>query len=388
MRRVSLKPRENWQAKAEALGFDWHTADGVPYWNESAAYVFSLKQIEDDLEAPSAEIEAMCLEFAGRAVKDESILKRLAVPEPFWQPIADSWNSGQRNLYGRFDLAYDGRSPAKLLEYNADTPTSLFEAAVVQWLWLEQQIEAGALPKGADQFNSLHERLIDGFKGIRRGEPYHLHLACAADSAEDLGTIKYLEDCAKQAGCGTTILTMPEIGLGRDGRFADQQDIVIETLFKLYPYEWMFREEFGKAIAASGTQFIEPMWKAVLSNKGLLPYLWEMAPGHSNLLPAFFHDDRQAGSVGMNYVKKPLYSREGSNVTLMSGSTEIAQAGGPYGAEGHIVQQAVTMPNLGGGYFVMGCWVVASQPAGLGIREDDTPVTRNTSRFVPHYIDG
>jgi glutathionylspermidine synthase len=37
-------------------------------------------------------------------------------------------------LYGRFDLAYRGDGPPKLLEYNADTPTALFEAAVVQWI--------------------------------------------------------------------------------------------------------------------------------------------------------------------------------------------------------------------------------------------------------------
>ena len=387
MKRHRLPVRPNWQAEAEKVRFFWHTPEGVPYWDESAAYSFTLKEIEDNLEAPAAEIEAMCLDFASRAMKDEAILTRLAIPRAFWQAITDSWNGGCRNLYGRFDFAYGGNGPAKLLEYNADTPTSLVEASVVQWMWLEQQVQAGVLPKGADQFNSLHDKLIAAFKNLKRGATFHLHLACAADSDEDFGTIEYLEECAIQAGMTSDVLFMSDIGLSPDGRFTDKDNKIIETLFKLYPWEWMFREEFGAAIPGCGAQLIEPLWKSLLSTKGLLPYLWEMAPGHPNLLPAFFADDPKASSIGMHYARKPLYSREGSNVTLVSGGMAVAEAGGTYGAEGFIVQEAVDMPNFGGGYCVLGLWLVASQPAGLGIREDSTPITRNTSRFVPHYIE-
>ena len=93
--------------------------------------------------------------------------------------MADSWANGERNLYGRMDFCYDGTGPAKLLEYNADTPTSLYESSIFQWVWLEQAMEQGIVPAGADQFNSLHERLVDALGRIGVGGV--LHLACARD---------------------------------------------------------------------------------------------------------------------------------------------------------------------------------------------------------------
>ncbi len=313
------------------------------------------------------------------------MMARLAIPREQWDFIAESWRRGDRNLYGRLDLAYDGAGPAKLLEYNADTPTSLLEASVAQWAWLEDRIESGELPKEADQFNSIHERLIAGFHQLRKGQSYRLHLAEAVDAPEDTGTVEYLADCARQAGVETHRLFMHQIGLGRDGSFADMDGVRIDVLFKLYPWEWMFRESFGQALPTAPIQFIEPPWKAILSNKGLLPLLWDMAPGHPNLLPAFFADDPRAAELGDSYVEKPLFSREGANVRLHAAGGDVATEG-PYGAEGSIRQAMATLARSEGGYAVLGSWLVASQPCGLGIREDTGPVTRDTARFVPHVI--
>ena len=180
---------------------------------------------------------------------------------------------------------------------------------------------------------------------------------------------------------------MHQIGLARDGRFTGAQDEPIEVLFKLYPWEWMFRESFGAALANAPIQFIEPPWKAILSNKGLLPLLWRMAPGHPNLLPAFFSDDPEAATLGDAYVEKPLFSREGANVRLRQAGEEM-QTDGPYGAEGSIRQAVATLAKGEGGHAVIGSWLVASQPAGIGIREDAGLVTRDTARLVPHVILG
>ena len=65
------------------------------------------------------------------------------------------------SIYGRFDLRYDGAGPAKLLEYNADTPTTLLEASILQWNWLKDTHE------GDDQWNSLHEKLVERVTSVR-----------------------------------------------------------------------------------------------------------------------------------------------------------------------------------------------------------------------------
>lgn len=388
MRRVSVPPRSDWQSQVERLGFAFHTIDGETYWDESAAYAFTLEQIERDIEAPTDAIEQLCFAFIERAIGDGEILSRLAIPDEQWDFIRASWQNGDRNLYGRLDLAYDGRGPAKLLEYNADTPTGLFESSVVQWDWLEQAMARGALPAGCDQFNSLHERLIAAFSRLRDPSPYRLHLTCVQNSNEDKGTVDYLMDCAVQAGLDARFSFIEEIGLLSDGRFCDGANQPIETLFKLYPWEWLFRESYARNLATARCQFIEPPWKAILSNKGLLACLWEMEAGHPNLLPAFFAGDPRCAGLSPRHVRKPLYSREGANITLLEQGTVLDSDDGPYGAEGFILQDAA--PNLfgsAGQYAVLGSWLVASQACGLCVREDASPITKNTSRFVPHYIE-
>ena len=161
MERIAIEERDDWKSQAESLGFDFHTIDGAPYWDESACYRFTLKQIEDDIEDPSGAIENMCFDVVARAVESEEIMAKLAIPEAFWDYVRRSWLTKEKNLYGRLDLSYDGAGPAKLLEYNADTPTSLYETGAFQWLWLEQAMERGIIPPGCDQFNSIHERMTD-----------------------------------------------------------------------------------------------------------------------------------------------------------------------------------------------------------------------------------
>jgi glutathionylspermidine synthase len=326
----------------------------------------------------------MCLELVAVAIDDDSYLRRLKIPEAFWPLIAESWYRDEASLYGRLDLCFDGRGPAKLLEYNADTPTSIFEAAVFQWTWLEQATLRRMIPVDADQFNSIHERLIEAWKKL--GEGRFLHLTGSTGNAEDAGTLAYLEDTARQAGLATTLIDIEDIGLREDGSFVDLADRGIELAFKLYPWEWMFQDAFGARLASAPTRWIEPPWKAILSNKGILPLLWEMFPGHPNLLPAFFEGDPNSASLGASFVRKPLYSREGANVALISEGVTLVEQEGPYGAEGFIRQALARLPNFSNQYPVIGSWLIDHSPCGLSIREDENPITGNSSRFLPHAI--
>ncbi|KMO31436.1 glutathionylspermidine synthase family protein [Methylobacterium aquaticum] len=391
MRRVAIPERPDWREHAARAGFHFHSFDGAPYWDESAHYAFTLAEIERDIEEPSRELHALCLAFAERAVEDGAILASLAIPEHAWDAIRASWRRRDPGLYGRLDLRYGGAGtgPAKLLEYNADTPTALYESAVFQWLWLEDGLARGRLPSGSDQFNSLHERLVARLAALGTAlGTSHLAFASFSDAPEDRGTVAYLQDCALQAGLSAPFLPVEAIGLeSSDGWFVDQAGRPIEALFKLYPWEWIFADPFGRAIGASPTRFVEPPWKAVLSNKGLLAHLWAMAPGHPNLLPAFFENDPAKAMLGPSFVKKPLYAREGANVLMVRDGAVAAREEGPYGAEGFIRQGLAALPCFDGRHALVGSWIVGDEPAGLCLREGDGPITTDRARFVPHVID-
>jgi len=385
MKRIACPEREDWRDTADACGFDFYEIEGERYWDERGYYAFSLDEIETDLEAPTSEIDTMCLELVERVLEDDALKRRLQIPQAFWPLLSESWERDDPSLYGRLDLSFGGHGPAKLLEYNADTPTSIFEAAVFQWTWLEQASERRIVPALADQYNSIHERLIARWATI--GDGRALHLAGLTGDAEDSGTLTYLADTAAQAGLATTIIDIEDIGWRQDGGgFVDLDTLDMTLVFKLYPWEWMFLDAFGARLAEAPTRWIEPPWKALLSNKGILPLLWEMFEGHPNLLPAYFEDDPKTAALGTSFVRKPLYSREGANVSLVSDGVAVSAQEGPYGAEGFVRQALAPLPDFGGVYPVIGSWLVAGEPCGLSIREDASPITGNGSRFLPHAI--
>ncbi|GGF65432.1 glutathionylspermidine synthase family protein [Alteromonas lipolytica] len=387
MLRITSQPRHNWQQLAAEYGFHFHTMYGEPYWDESAYYQFSLAQIEQDIEDPSAELHQMCLHVVDKVVKSEALLKQCQIPEQHWDFIAHSWQQRMPSLYSRLDLVYDGRSPAKLLENNADTPTSLYETGFWQWLWLENMVDSGRIARSADQFNSLQEKLIYRFARLKQQYQYQrIHFSCCEDSTEDRGTVQYLQDCASAAGIDAPFLYVEEIGLSETGYFTDLEDKVITHCFKLYPWEFMLREEFGDALNTADVGWLEPAWKAILSNKALLPLLWQEFSGHPNLLPAYFEKDKALASYG-KWIKKPLFSREGANISLLEGgnaATTLSE--GPYGEEGYILQQFNPLPRYGENYVLIGSWLVDDMPAGISIREDSSLITQDLSRYLPHII--
>lgn len=378
MRRMSISPRNNWQAEVEKLGFGFHSTN-VPYWNESACYVFKMEEVLL-IEKATAELWDMCLN-AVQFVIDTNQFSKFHIPEWFVPHIVKSWNEDLPSIYGRFDFAYNN-GQLKMLEFNADTPTSLYEAGIVQWYWLQDW------NKGKDQFNSIHDKLVEYWKFLKdylyHDEP--LHFTCVKRNLEDLTTVEYMRDCAIQAGIKTKLVFIDDIGWNEEEKiFLDLQCAPIKNIFKLYPYEWLVNEDFGKNIVADSNQalWIEPSWKMILSNKAILPILYSLYPDSPYLLKSYF----DVGDL-KDYVKKPILSREGANIEIVRGGETVEKTSGEYGSEGFVYQEFFELPNENGNHSIIGSWVIGQEPAGMGIRESNNLITNNTSRFVPHLIEG
>ena len=399
MQRHIIEARPDWRARVEELGLVFHTTSEddegkpstVPYWNESAYYSFTTEDV-DRIERASNELHECCL-AAVQHVIDKRLYAYLGIPASAINAIERSWNEEPPSIYARFDFAYDGSGPPQMLEYNADTPTSLYEAAVVQWKWLEE-----CFP-GSDQFNSIHERLVATWMDVRSAlhpgtSETRVHFA-HVDDVEDLVTVTYLRDTAAQAGLQTVGLPIEEVGYNRNTReFVDAEDAVIYNLFKLYPWEWITHEDFGPMMLAPARQLhiIEPAWKMILSNKGILAILWKLFGGHPNLLPAYFDAPTEEMQT-WGYVRKPLLSREGANVSVFPPLGRGAQitTEGDYGAEGYVYQALASIPSFTDAdgrarHPIVGSWIIGQEAAGMGVRESVGPVTDNRSQFVPHLI--
>jgi glutathionylspermidine synthase len=212
-------------------------------------------------------------------------------------------------------------------------------------------------------------------------------------------TVAYLMDTVVQAGYEAIELIVEDIVLDDgDGRFYDNQGRHLDVVFKLYPWEWLIEDEFGPAVLADsarpgGTTWVEPAYKMLWSTKALLPVLWQMFGSDpvlgEFLLPAYFADEMP--SSWRDYVRKPLWGREGANVAIVRDGAVATELPGRYGTEGFVVQEFAPLPNFPGvdgpHHPVLGVWLVDGEPAGLGIRESDGLITDNLSYFVPHTID-
>lgn len=395
MRRLTVTPRDNWQQRVERVGLTYHTlADGSPYWNESAYWRFSAAEI-DRLEAATAEIQRLAL-AAGDAILNQDRLAEMRIPAQVHAAIRAAWNAEPPALYGRLDLAFDGSS-IKLLEYNADTPTALVEAAVAQWYWLQD-----CFPN-ADQFNSLHEKLVAKWKDLKDYIASPVYFSDAG-SEEDRMTTAYLEDTAHQAGLKTRHIAMHEIGWDAKRLcFVDLENHPMCTLFKLYPWEWLLAEPFGvhavetlpplSALCEYGPRkdrrtwgpllWIEPVWKMMWSNKALLAILWELNPGHPLLLPAYLDGPRDMTS----YIRKPLLGREGSGIAVVRNGNVVEGSLSGENQSGYVYQALAPMAEASGKTAVFGSWLIDGEPAGMGVRESSGIVTNNTSSFVPHLFE-
>ncbi|MGO9563153.1 MAG: glutathionylspermidine synthase family protein [Candidatus Korobacteraceae bacterium] len=380
MKRVVTQPRADWERLVLSQGLAYsRLSNRAPYWDESAYYQFGSSEI-DALEAATNKLHEMCL-AAVQHVIDHDLFARLHISDLAADLIRKAWDAEPPAIYGRFDLAYDGNQ-VKMLEYNADTPTALIEAAVVQWYWMKDRFP------DADQFNSIHDRLVAKWKELRQycGSPLFF-AGIDGPSHEDLMTLTYLADTARQAGHNVALLKMGQIGYDHDySRFVSPSNQPVKSIFKLYPWEWMIAEEFAQHLAQTSvsTDWIEPAWKMVLSNKGILVVLWEMYPDHPYLLPAYFESEQAERLV--EYCRKPIFGREGNNVSIRQHGITMATNGGDYGKEGFVQQSVAPIPEFDGRFPVLGSWVIDGESAGVGIRESATMISDNTSCFVPHMF--
>ncbi|KAK3303893.1 glutathionylspermidine synthase [Chaetomium strumarium] len=415
MRRVQVDKRPNATRLVQSQGLVYSKSPAPgdtsdPYWPDDRYYSFTTDEIAL-LEKAGQEVFDMCCEAAEYLVEHPDIItSKMAIPAFALKQIIESWNREPAwgSVYGRFDVCFGGldhpdprlRVP-KFYEFNADTPTSLVEAASIQWLWLEQT------GHGNDQLNSITERLIEAWKRNltlieqQLGHRVKVHFAVARGepTGEDAMNTTLLMDTCQQAGWRTKTMFMDQIALSRkDGRFYDQEGEHIDVIFKLYPWEYMVEQKFGEACFKDmenigGTVWIEAPYKMLWSNKALFAILWKLFkddPRSQWLLPTYFEDEAPASLT--KFARKPIFAREGADVVLQADGRVIQDATtGDYGKEGYIVQELALLPEFkderGVSYYpVLGLWLVDGDVAGMGIREDKTPITTNGSMFIPHSI--
>ena len=377
----------------ESIGFVWHTD------SDNSSYISDEIVIINEHEA-NAYYEA-CNELydmfseAGQYVIDNDLFHDINIPFNLIEMIKESWeNDVHWHLYSRFDLAggIDGK-PIKLIEFNADTPTSLFETAIIQWAMLK----ANGLDE-ASQFNNLYEALKDNFKRIitldtdvEKFEEYYANLgwkilfSSISSSSEDINTTKLLEHIASEAGFNTDFEFIENVQFNDEGIFKDEESF--EFWFKLIPWENIAIEESELALIL--TEIIKekraiifnPAYSLMFQSKGFMKVLWDLYPNHPLLLETSFEP-----LENKKQVEKRCFGREGANTKIINSDGSIdVQTDGDY--EGHkaIYQEYVELPTDSMGNSYQAGVFYAYEACGLGFRRGEK-ILNNMSKFVGHII--
>ena len=373
MKKERTTPRKGWQDIIVSLGLSYHIDHDGLYWNEQSCYIFDETEILA-IESATLELHDLCLAAVDHVIRNDRFAE-LGIPFKLIPLILRSWEREDRPLLGRFDLAYDGKNPPKMLEYNADGALSLLESSIIQWNWLEDVFP------GKIQFNTLHEKLLDRWRQMALPGS-RIYISSFDGNTEDYCDAEYIYDVVQQAGLDPRYIHIGDIGWSApDCEFVDLDGEPIGLLYKIYPWEWLIEDDFGPFLSEETMSVIEPAWKAVVSSKGILPVLWELFPNHPNLLPAYFSPEK----VGNNYARKPLWSREGANMEIVTEQGTFSTPG-EYGKEGYVYQEYCALPEFDGMHPIIGSWMIGHEACGMGIREDASPVIKRTSVFVPHYF--
>lgn len=451
-RTENVPTRRGWRnlVAEEGLPYiDTVTPDGtvVSYWREGVCYTFDQTELDVIVNA-SERLFAMFVE-AGRYVIDHDLFGKLGIPDWAVPAITELWKDPGNPehparpgwytpmLYGRFDLCpvldKTGRvTGAKLFEYNADTPTAMPETAVTQWNWF---VGNGWDAKpGTGQFNTLFEGLVAGWAHEirtlreitgRKVPVVHFAYSCQERSGEDALNCGLMMEAARQAGQelaaagepGFEVKSIYMCEIVRTGDvddngqpigdqyFSDPDHTPIDVIFKLFPWEWMLQDEFGpsaaeNALLRDGTVWLEPIWKLLWSNKGILPVLWDLfkdRPEAEFLLEAYFEGEEPEGFRG-SAVRKPLHGREGANVTILVNNEPLEQGpaksyAGDDGLDGeYVLQRYCPLPEFTSDserkpyHPVLGVFTVQDEPVALIIRESLSRITNNLAYAVPHIL--
>lgn len=385
-----IRPLKNTQL--EELGFTWHTdKDSSKYiddnlvqitQNEAEAYYEAVNELYD-MYAEAAEY-----------VIENNLFFELGIPFNLVDAIKKSWeNDVHWHIYGRFDLAggIDGK-PIKLLEFNADTPTSLFETALLQWALLkENNMDEDR------QFNNVYDAIKDNFKRLitlfedteffdERYDGWKILFSSIQGNDEEEVTTRLLQQIATDAGFNTSFEYLQDVKFDDDGIF-DRDENQYEYWFKLYPWEDIATDEPELATMLTSIMqnqqaiILNPAYTLLFQSKGMLKILYELFPDSPYLLRTSFEP-----LSGVKHVQKPMFGREGANVAIIdSNGAVVAKESGPYDNHKKVYQEYVELNTDSNSTKYQAGVFFAYEACGLSFRKG-SEIMNNMSKFVGHVI--
>jgi len=386
----NLNPLDD--ATLEELGFSWHTDnDGTKYVSDALVEV-SQEEAENYYEAVNT-LYDMYVQAAEYVIENDLFFE-IGIPFNLVDMIKKSWeNDVHWHIYGRFDLAggIDGED-IKLIEFNADTPTGLFETALLQWALLKHNNM-----DEEKQFNNVYEAISNNFKRLvtlfddisefdERYDGWKILFSSISNNDEEEVTTKLLEQMANDAGFVTNFEFLENTHFDDEGVY-DANENPYEYWFKLYPWEDIAVDEPELATTLTHIMqnqkaiILNPAYTLLFQSKGMMKILCDLFPDSPYLLKTSFEPLQ-----GIKQVEKSVFGREGANTAIVDKNNQLVEkTDGPYDNYKKIYQEYVEFPkDVHGEKYQAGVFF-AYEACGLSFRKGGE-IMDNMSKFVGHVL--
>lgn len=324
---------------------------------------------------------------ATQRILERNELKKIGIPSFFEPCVYHSWENRSRHPFclGRFDLSGGvDQLTTKVIEFNADTASTLPETLYWQTLQLSQAKES------LQQFNNLRQDLTLKLQSLAGsfdfGQP--TFLGSSLGYKEDVLNVNAILDVAHQAGFDTHYLDLEKVVFSDNGIFYEVGDeyVPVDVWYKLFPWDWVFKEEpelakiLNKIIINDQAVILNPAYTTIWQNKVFMSYITEHFP--NNVIA----ETRTELTWEMSsYVKKPMYGRIGENITLKDGSREVSTAG-DYGRQPMIYQKYYPLGKDSESYYYQPGVFYSDRPSALNVRAQNHPILTDDCEFMSHFI--
>ncbi|MEO6039885.1 MAG: glutathionylspermidine synthase family protein, partial [Saprospiraceae bacterium] len=329
-------------------------------------------------------------------VLKNNLMQELGIPKNLHAMIRHTWEDDRHlHLFGRFDLVGGLQGlPLKVLEFNADTPTSLPETAIIQWA----QLKANGIPE-EEQFNFIYEALTDNFKRLKTLNPDReaaILFSTLRGAPEDDNNVALLSEAAKEAGFETKFCYVDEVTFSEtEGIFAPEGKgnfTRYDFWFKLLPWEYIAEQEpalctiLTKIVQRDLAVVLNPAYTMLFQSKGILKYLWDLFPEDPLLLESTFKEP--IGRSDFPFVQKVFFGREGANVTVYDEiGLPVEVRAGEYGNQASVFQAYAELARDEAGQYYQAGIFFAYEACGLGFRRSPHRIIDNGAQFVGHRVE-
>lgn len=329
----------------------------------------------------------------------------------------------------RFDFVVDKNGDFKVIEINSDTPCAIIEA------YYANQIAADSFGYTNPNFGEEHNLTSFLYQLKQKISPLKINLrdgnfnatrpfifSCFEDYPEDFGTTKYLMDLMKINSPAAEVdfvsfydLQVDENGiLLPDGRHAG-------AIYRLHPMEILIEETatdgtdlgvmFLEKYAEGKFEMFNPPEAIIMQNKSFLALVWQIYlsgkffNSHEEkiieqyMLPSFFEEDLNLIDGG-EFIKKPIWGREGRNISIIDGATKNViyehQIENPDAvicrdSNKFMYQKFVDTPQFEAiadsgylkGFITLSCFMLGDKPSAVYCRFSPEKVIGTEAYFVP-----